>query len=152
MGSTIRVQSINISTRNINNGMAQDISSKEKSLRKTARYRPFTESSPKQPSTPPIPCAPPSKDELSELRLEAELQEKYEIATIQMYFRIQSARSRNNDIIPSRSNIETPYQTISNHSRCSRGGAHTSSPKNNMSQLGGHVNYDEQFAFEDLEM
>ena len=111
------------------------------------------EASEKESPTAPIPCAPPSKDEIFRLELEKELNEMYEIATWQMYRRIKAARRRNVCISKSCSRIETRHQSIYTHSKWSQENIQsTSGHTDNIAQFDRRGNHDEPFAFIDFEM
>ena len=114
--------------------------------------RPFIDALNKRASTAPIPCAPPSKDEISDLELEKELQEMYIISTWQMYHRIQSARRRGIGIGKAGSNLETQHQSISTHSCWPQESSRTNSYNDDISQFKKYDPYDQPFAFNNFEL
>jgi len=113
---------------------------------------PFIDAVKESASTAPIPCAPPSRDEISDLELEKELQEMYKIATWQMYHRIQSARRRNIGIGESGSNLETQHQSISTHSHWPQENSQANSYNDDISQFKNYDHHDQPFAFNDFEL
>ena len=104
------------------------------------------------PSTSPITCAPPSKDEITDLELEKELKEMYKIATWQMYHRIQASRLSNVYISKPCSHTETRHQSITTHSQWSQENILCTSSNNSdsISQFSSHGYYDQPLCVQRL--
>mmetsp|Transcript_33088 Transcript_33088/g.39614 ORF Transcript_33088/g.39614 Transcript_33088/m.39614 type:complete len:154 (+) Transcript_33088:173-634(+) len=153
MGCAIHGSNVDRNRRDAESMRMPARSLKGRNPRTRKQNEPFIDTYMKKDSTAPIPCAPPSRDELSDLELERELQEMYKIATWQMYHRIQSARRTNISIAKSGTNVATRHQSISSHSNWSQESTHANNYNDEISQF--HYDdhdHDQPFAFNDFEM
>lgn len=104
-------------------------------------------------STAPIPCAPPSRGELSNLELEKELQDMYKTATWQMHHRIQSSRRRNNvGIGKSVSHVKIVHRSAVYRSHFSQENSRAKNYSNGISQFNNDYDHDQPLAFDNFEM